>query len=239
MQRKQKVSIVIPAYNEEKRIGRTLGEYADFFGKKYRKLEIIVVFDGTDGTDKVVRRYSRKYRFIKLLQFPKRLGKGGGVYAGLAAATGDVIGFVDADNSIETKYFARVLEGLGDADCSIGSRRVKGSAMILPQSTTWIVSMRIVSRIYNKLVKLILWMNIQDTQCGAKAMKRKVYDAIKDDLKVMGFEFDVELLWRIKKKGFKILEVPVVWEHNLESKSSIKNSYKFFLLLLKLRLGMV
>lgn len=231
------LSIVIPAYNEEKRVGTTLEAYSKFFRNKFKKLEILVVVDGTDDTDKIVRNMSKKYRFIKLIKYDHRLGKGGGVYEGFKAAKGEIIGFTDADNSVNAPFFEKVLEGLKKSDCSIGSRRMKGSAMILPQSTTWIVSMRIVSRIYNSLVKLILFMNIQDTQCGAKVMKRKVYEAIKNDLNVTGFEFDVELLWRIKKNGFKIIEVPVIWKHNLESKSSIKNSVKFFVLLFKLRFG--
>jgi glycosyltransferase involved in cell wall biosynthesis len=231
------LSIIIPAYNEECRIGATLLAYAKFFKKKIKNLEIIVVCDGTDNTDIVVRKIAIKYKFIKLLKFPHRLGKGGGVYEGFKAAKGDIIGFADADNSIEPIFFDRLIQNLKFCDCAIGSRRGKGAKMILPQGTLWIISMRIVSRIFNTFANLILWLGVKDTQCGAKIMKRSVYRAIKNDLKATGFEFDVELLWYIKKYGYRIYEVPVVWKHNLESKSSIKNSYKFLILVLKLRLG--
>ncbi len=233
------LSIVIPAYNEERRVSKTINAYVKFFKNKMKDFEIIVVCDGNDRTDKVVRQLAKKHKCIRLLVFKNRLGKGGGVYAGFRASRGDIIGFTDADNSVEPRYFYSLIKSLRHYDCSIASRKIEGSKMIIPQSTLWVISMRIVSRVYSKLVNLILGLGIQDTQCGAKVLKKDVYTAIKHNLKVKGFEFDVELLWRIKRSGYTIHEIPVVWKHNLESKSSLKNIHKFFFLVLRLRAGLL
>ena len=229
-------SIVIPAYNEERRIGKTLDSYTNFLDKKIN-YEIIVICDGcTDKTVDVVKKFQQENKKIKLFVLPKRMGKGGGVYYGFSKSMGDNIGFVDADNAVTPEEFMKLIKDIKKNDCVIASRRVKGSEMIIPpQSRLWNFTMRLLSMIFNKIVNFVFKLNIKDTQCGAKLMKRYVYEKIKNELRITGFEFDVELLWRIKKNGFNIKEVGVIWRHDLESKSSIFNSLNMLISLLKRR----
>ncbi len=227
-------SIVVPAYNEEKRILKTLQAYTNHFKK--RKHELVVVCDGcTDRTVDIVKDFSRRNRNVRLLEKPNRLGKGGGVYFGFSKCNGETIGFTDADNAIGPKEYEKLLEELKTTDSVIASRRRKGSVTIVPQTKAWVLAMRFSSRVYNVLVNLMFGINVRDTQCGAKIMKRKVYNDIKKELRLTGFEFDVELIWRIKKHGYAVREVGIKWVHNLDSKSSLKNSYRMFRSLLKRR----
>lgn len=228
-------SIVIPAYNEEKRIGKTLECYTNFLAKKKLKYEIIVVCDGcTDKSTNVVKKFQKHNKKIKLFILPHRLGKGGGVYHGFSKCNGNIIGFTDADNAVRPEESMKLLDNIKNADCIIASRRMKNSLMIIPpKSGLWNFSMRLLSRIFNKIVNFLFMLNIKDTQCGAKFMKREVYKSIKNELKISGFEFDVELLWRIKEHGYKIKEIGIIWRHDLESKSSVLNSLNMLISLLK------
>jgi len=229
-------SIVIPAYNEEKRVGKTLECYTNFLAKRKLKYEMIVVCDGcTDRTVDVVKKFQKHNKKIKLFVLPQRLGKGGGVYYGFSKCSGNFMGFVDADNAVRPEEFMKLLDNMKSADCVIASRRVKNSLMIIPpKSRLWNFTMRLLSRIFNKfVVNFIFRLHIKDTQCGAKFMKREVYESIKNELEIGGFEFDVELLWRIREHGYKIREVGIIWRHDLESKSRILNSLNMLIALLK------
>ena len=112
------ISLVIPAYNEEDKIETTLSNYSNLFQDQ----EIIVVCDGTDNTQNIVRELSKKYPNIKLLNFEKRLGKGGGIIEGFKAAKGERIGFVDADESVEPDDVMKMFNLLSDVDGVISSR---------------------------------------------------------------------------------------------------------------------
>ncbi|MFC2143113.1 glycosyltransferase [Candidatus Aenigmatarchaeota archaeon] len=231
-------SIVVPAYNEENRVSHTLDDYTEFFDKKNVEYEIIVVCDGcTDNTVGVVRGKAKINNKIKLFEVDRRLGKGGGVYYGFSKCDGRTIGFVDADNAIRPQEYDKLLQTLEKTDAVIASRRTKESSMTIPNAKkAWLVSMRAASRIYNVIVNVMFGIGIKDTQCGAKIMKRPVYDDIRNELKLSGFEFDVELIWRIKKHKYEVKEVGISWYHDLDSKSSIKNSFNMFISLLKRRL---
>jgi len=228
-------SIVIPAYNEERRVGPTIHSYISFLNKNKINYEIIVICDGcTDRTVDVVKKFSHNEK-IRLFVLPQRLGKGGGVHYGFSKCSGDTIGFVDADNAVRPEEFKKLIDNIEGVDCVIASRRVENAIMLIPpKSRLWVFSMRLLSQIFNKVVvNLIFRLNIKDTQCGAKFMKRYVYENIRNELKINGFEFDVELLWRIKEHGYKIKEVGVIWRHDLESKSRIMNSFNMLISLLK------
>src|SRR3989344_661968 len=143
-------SIVIPAYNEEKRITKTLDEYISYFNKKGINYEIIVVCDGcTDKTTDIVKKMGGKNKKIKLFECEKRLGKGGGVYYGFSMCNGDTIGFTDADNAVGPQEYEKLIKNLENTDCVIASRRKKDSLTIVPQTKLWVIAMRIASRIFN------------------------------------------------------------------------------------------
>ncbi len=223
-------SIVIPAYNEEKRIERTLRKYTQTFGKGY---EFITICDGTDKTGNIVKELSKKDKRIRPLILEYHLkGKGESVYKGFDLSKGKTVGFTDADCSVKPKEYKKLIEGLKYCDCVVASRRVDGAKIVM--NRPWHI--QFASFVFNKIVNFLFGLGIKDTQCGAKVMKKHVYEKIKKDLTLMGFEFDVELLWRIKKSGFSILEVPIVWLHDVRSKTKISNHPNLLYKILKLRL---
>jgi len=222
------ISLVIPAYNEEDKIETTLSNYSNLFQDQ----EIIVVCDGTDNTQNIVRELSKKYPNIKLLNFEKRLGKGGGIIEGFKAAKGERIGFVDADESVEPDDVMKMFNLLSDVDGVISSRYLKDSKILVKQP----LRRRFASRIFNIIVRVIFGLHFKDTQCGAKVFRKEAIEDVFSELKTKGFELDVELLWRLRKKGYKIMEFPITWKHSESSSFSLSNAPKMFFLLLKVRI---
>lgn len=226
-----KLSLVIPAYNEEKRISRVIDSYSTFLDKKY-DYELLIVCDGTDNTAGIVRGIMADDSHIRLLEFPTRQGKGGAILAGFRDAGGELVGFVDSDESVSSCEFEKLIISLNGADCAIASRRVEGAR--ISASQPW--KRRISSKVFNILVNLMFNLGIKDTQCGAKVFKKSVVETLLPAMRTNGFEFDVELLWRIKKEGFRVKEVPVEWKHEGGSTFSLKYSGTMFLNLLKIRI---
>ena len=222
------ISLIIPAYNEEDRIEAVVSKYSN----RFQNHEIIVVCDGSDNTPSIVEKLSENYPNIKLLSFEKRLGKGGGIIEGFEVANGDKIGFIDADESAEPNDLRRMFDTLSDADGVIASRRLKDSNILVKQS----LKRRIASKTFNIIVRAIFGLNFKDTQCGAKVFKKEAIKDVLSELKTKGFEFDVELLWRLKKKGYKIIEFPITWKHSEGSTFSLLNAPKMFFSLLKVRI---
>ena len=211
MRKKQKISIVIPAYNEELRIMKTLTEFYKYFTKKY-KTEIIVVCDGnTDRTQQIVEKFSKKHKAVKLLTFPNRLGKGGGILVGLKTARGNLIGYVDADSATLPEDYNHLIEALlgNDLDAAIASRYLPNSKILIKQP----IYRKVLSRGWNLIVRIIFQIPFTDTQCGAKVFTSKALKSIIPKIKTSGFEFDVEILWRLHSAGFKVKEVPITWAH--------------------------
>lgn len=225
-----KLSIVIPAYNEKKRIVKMINLYIEFLDKKY-DYEIIVVHDGNDGTDSLIKNIMKNRPNIKLIKLSERQGKGGAIIYGLKECRGEILAFVDADESVSPEEFEKLVKALKYTDCVISSRRINGAYITKDKS----LIRKIPSKIFNIIVNLMFDLGIKDTQCGAKVFKKEVIDQIISSLETKGFEFDVELLWRIKTKGFKIKEIPIVWRHDSDSTFSLKYSYNMLASLIRIR----
>jgi len=217
------ISIIIPAYNEEKRIGKTLDNYKGFF----KNSEIIVVCDGQDNTAEIAK--SKK---LKVLEFQRRLGKGLAIRKGLLVAQGSIIGFVDADGSVSAKEFKKLIDEINGHDCAIASRRLKESKIEGDSAIR-----KFLRKSFNILVNSLFFLGIKDTQCGGKVLKRTVLKSILPELKTREFEFDIELLWNLKKNNFRIKEVPIVWTHTPATKMPI-NIPKMIITLLRLRFNL-
>ncbi|HIH03244.1 MAG TPA: glycosyltransferase family 2 protein [Methanoregulaceae archaeon] len=196
-------TIVVPAYNEERRIGGLLEALAGFEGS------VIVVADGTDRTADLVREFGDAHPGLALvcLEFPERLGKGGGIMAGFRAARTPYVGFMDADGSTEPAEMARLFSYLGDADGAIASRWCPGAVVPVRQGPV----RRLQSRAFNLLIRLLFALPYADTQCGAKVFRAAALDTVLGEMALTGFEFDVELLWRLARRGSRVVEVPTVW----------------------------
>ena len=203
-------SLVIPAYNEEHRIIPLFEGIRNFEG------ELIVVCDGTDRTADVVDRIAadRNDLTIRCLRFDNRLGKGGGVIAGLTAARAPLVGFFDADGSTQISEMKRLFGYLAAYDGAIGSRWVSGSTLTVRQG----ILRRIESRSFNLLIRALFGLSYHDTQCGAKVFRKPAIDAVLPRLLSRGFEFDVELLWHLRRGGYRVVEVPIEWQNMGDSR---------------------
>lgn len=232
-----KLSIVIPAYNEEERLRKekTIEEYNSYFSKIYGKnFEIIVVLNGCkDNTLGVVKQAAKRFKQVKYLDIKEAIGKGGAIIEGFKIASGDLIGFVDADMSTKPDAFYDLLKKINGFDCVIASRYMKDSFVNPPQP----FFRRIPSIVFNLMVRIFFCLNFKDTQCGAKLIKKDSLKSILNDLSVKKWAFDIDLLYCLKKKGFKIIEVPTVWSERLGSKLTFKTPYEMFMSILKLRLN--
>jgi glycosyltransferase involved in cell wall biosynthesis len=226
--RENSFSLVIPAYNEEKRIEDVLKAYKDVAD------EVIVVANGcTDATVEIVGKFSKKYPNIKLMVFEEKLGKGGAVIEGFKEASHGIVGFVDSDLSVPPEELKRLVGILKSGEFAgvIGSRRAEGSEIVIKQP----FFRRLSSRIFNLLVRTLFGLKFRDTQCGAKIFRKSAIDAVIDSIHTRGYEFDVELLWKLAKRGFVIKEVGIKWGHSGESKFRLSYGPEMLINLLRIR----
>jgi len=228
------ISIIIPAYNEEKRILKTLKKIYEYLKNKKCDFEIIVVDDGSkDKTVNVVSNFADGKKEVKILKHEKNMGKGAAVKTGVLSASGDLVLFTDADLSTPIEEIEKLKKSIEIGyDISIGSRGLKESKIIIPQP--W--HRRIIGKIFPLLVRILVINDFKDTQCGFKLFKKGVAKKIFEELKTDGFAFDVEVLAKGKKYGYKIDEVPVVWYNSPRSSVKIfKDSFRMFISLLKIK----
>jgi dolichyl-phosphate beta-glucosyltransferase len=215
------ISIVIPAYNEEKRIKKTLKKVAAFFDAQHLDYEIIVVSDGSkDKTCEVVENFgSRRVRIISVFL---NHGKGFGVNRGMGNAKGEKILFIDADNSTPIEQFLDLDQYIDEYDIVIGSRYLHDSKIKLKQPWIRIIG----SRIGNLLVQMMILPGFSDTQCGFKLFTKEAAKHIFPRQTVWRWGFDMEILYIAKKLKYKIKQVPVSWFNDERSKIQ---SFKTFL----------
>jgi glycosyltransferase involved in cell wall biosynthesis len=227
-------SIVIPAYNESQRIGATLEKVLAHIAERQWTAEVIVVNDGSrDDTAEVVRRFVRQNPVVRLVENPGNRGKGYSVRHGMMEARGDVQMFSDADLSSPIyeadKLFAAIAAG---ADVAIGSRWVDAALQVRRQPAM----RQIMGRIFNLLLRLILGLKFEDTQCGFKAFTRRAAQAIFPRQRVERWGFDPELLFLASKAGLAIREVPVDWAHDDRSKiNPVKDGIRMFFEIVSVR----
>jgi dolichol-phosphate mannosyltransferase len=228
--------LLIPAYNEEDRIEPVLRDYASYYRQQYDgPFQLVVVLNGCrDNTLAVVKRVSLEYPQISWLDFPAPIGKGGALIEGLRLAPlGDLIGYVDADGATAPKAFHELVKLWDKADCVIASRWLPGSVLRQQQSG----KRQFASRAFHAIVQGLFWLNVKDTQCGAKVMRRQVVEKIHSSLRIADMAFDINLLYAIKRAGFRTLEVPTEWTDKMGSKVVLgRTSLTMFLSVVRLRL---
>jgi len=228
--------LLIPAYNEERRIEPMLRDYARFFQEQYHgKFQIVVVLNGcTDNTLGVVQKVAKDFTSVSYLNFPGPIGKGGALIEGLKLAPfADLIGYADADGATPPLAFLDLVGHINGADCVIGSRWLPGAVIHQSQSG----HRRFASRAFHLIVQLLFWLNIHDTQCGAKVMKRDAIETIHSYLRIADMAFDINLLVALHRAGFRILEVPTEWTDKSGSKVVLgQTSLTMFLSVVRVRL---
>jgi len=229
------LSIIIPAYNEEKRIGATLSKIYEFLKDKKYDFEVIAVDDGSvDNTVSIISE-SRlaKENKLKILRNGDNKGKGYSVKRGIINSGGDYVLFSDADLSTPIEELDKFLNSMPEGcDMVIGSRSIKDSDIKVRQP--WYRES--MGKIFNFFVKLLLIREFNDTQCGFKLIKGDAARELAGLMKINGFAFDVEMLYLAHKKGYKIKEKGVSWNNSAETKVRLlHSSTSMFLDLLRIK----
>ncbi|MBX7137468.1 MAG: glycosyltransferase family 2 protein [Oligoflexia bacterium] len=213
------ISVVIPCFNEERRLPSTLIEVIDYFDQRQLAYELIVVDDGSnDGTSTQVRRFEKIRKQVNLIRVPKNSGKGFAVRTGVLNSQGTLVLFADADGSTPIAEIERLEKALQQgADMAIGSR-AKADAQTHVK-TSWY--RKYPGRIFNLAVNLIVLPGFADTQCGFKLFRKVPGHFIFERQRANRYSFDVEILYIAVRSGLKIAEVPVNWENVPGSKVNL------------------
>jgi dolichyl-phosphate beta-glucosyltransferase len=228
------LSIVIPCYNEEQRLPRTIEQIERYLAGKELSHELILVDDGsTDGTRKIMDAAAERNRSVRLEALPHNRGKGRALAEGVAAATGAEILVTDADLSTPIEELDKLRAELRNgAGVAIGSRALRGSRVEVSQPIYRVI----MGKAFNLIVQAVLLPGIWDTQCGFKLFRADVAHDAFAGLTTDGFGYDPEVLYRAKKRGVKIAEVPVVWRNSAPTTvSPIKSSLDMFRHVLRIR----
>lgn len=209
------VSLVIPAFDEARRIPAALTAVRAYLSGQPFRSEVVVVDDGSrDGTSEVVRRAARRFPAdvtVRVVQHARQLGKGAAVRSGCLAARGRYVVYTDADLAVPVEEAGRVLEALREGcDVAIGTRiQPDGSDMRASQPRL----RRVVGRGFTTVRRRLVAGEIVDTQCPLKAFRAEVVPHLFRRQRLRGWSFDAEILFLAQQRGLRICQVPVVWRH--------------------------
>ena len=229
------LSIVIPAFNEELRLPATLERIGAYLKTCGREAEVLVVDDGSrDRTAAVAESFRGKIHTLRVVPNGINRGKGYSVRHGVQEARGQIVLFTDADLSAPIEEAGKLIEALSAQNCdvAIGSRAVDRSLITVHESPF----REFAGIIFNKIVRLILWLPFVDTQCGFKAFRRERCAIIFEQQTIERFGFDPELLYLARHHGLRAVEIPVRWGHSPATKiSMLRDSLQMFLDVFKIR----
>jgi glycosyltransferase involved in cell wall biosynthesis len=229
------ISIVIPAYNEERRLPQALERICAYLKQRGWDGEVIVVDDGsTDQTARIVTEWQKQIPTLRLVQNGQNRGKGFSVRHGMLEARARIAIFTDADLSSPIEEADKLLGVLGGGrfEVAIGSRAMNRSLITVHQSRL----REAAGIIFNKIVQLVTGLEFVDTQCGFKAFAVEKMRPVFEQQRIEGFGFDPEILFLAKRNGLRITEVPVRWAHDADSRvHMVRDSLQMFWELLKIR----
>jgi len=177
------------------------------------------VSESNDKTNNIVAQFSRNSSVIKLITSTKRLGKGGAFKKGVQNSQGEVVMLLDSDLPVPISDVEKVASWVGQNDVAVASREVYGTRILVYPPLVRVFAGKAFSHIFNALFNL----NVKDTQCGCKAFKREALQNVLHTVESNGFEFDAELLFKCKRNGYTIKEVPVTWSYKPDSKLNLDN----------------
>lgn len=225
------VSLVIPCFNEEKRLGKSLQKLALFLKERSEEFEVIIVNDGsTDQTQEVANSFANNFENFSLVNLETRQGKGAAVRTGFQKALGEIVVFTDADFSTPITEIDKLLNKINSGfDIAIGSRALDQNLVKKHQN----FFRELMGKGFNFIVQKIAVPGIFDTQCGFKAFRTKTTEELFQKQIIKGFGFDVEILYLARKKSLRVAEVPVLWYNDPASrvqpiKDSVVSLYELF-----------
>ena len=227
---------MIPCYNEEQRLPRTVELVERFLEARKSPYELILVDDGSaDGTRRIMDAAALHNSAVRVEALPRNRGKGRALAIGVAAAAGDEILLTDADLSTPIEELDKLQAALNDgAGVAIGSRGLRASRVEVSQPFYRVV----MGKGFNLIVQAVLLPGIWDTQCGFKLFRADVAHRVFAHLETDGFGFDPEVLFRARKQGVKIAEVAVVWRNSSPTKvSPVRSSLDMLKHVIRLRLS--
>lgn len=229
----QKLSVIIPSYNEAHRIGKTLLSVSEFLKKQAFQSEILVVSDGSkDETASVVNALKNQIPNLSVINNQENHGKGWVTRQGMLAARGDIRLFMDADNSTKIEEIEKFLPYFEQGfDLVIGSRRISGAVIAVHQG----LLRDFLGGVFRFIVHTLVPVSVTDSQCGFKAFSARAASAIFPKQTIYRWAFDVEILALAKRLGFKIKEVPIIWVNDTESHVKFSGMVKMLLEILQIR----
>jgi dolichyl-phosphate beta-glucosyltransferase len=225
------ISIVVPAYNENKRINEFLTELVSF--AKRGNYEIIIVDDGSsDNTIEIVKKITKNFKRTKIISYKPNKGKGYAVKKGLMSAQGDYIIFIDADGSISPSEIPKMTKMLKKYDVVVGDRSSELSKITQP------LVRKFLGIIFNNYINLVFRVNVKDFLCGFKGFRREVARSLFNDLISNRWIFDVEIFYKLRKRNYSLYKMPIKWVHKPDTKIKRLDPIKMFFeaLLLRLRI---
>ena len=221
------ISIVIPAYNEEKRLPQTLDRVVEYLSARQWTAEVLVVNDGSrDQTAALVESYARRHPMVRLINNPGNRGKGFSVKNGMVNAQQDWVLFTDAYLSTPIEEVEKLLAAVNrdHADGAIGSRALDRKLVSVHQSPFREYS----GRFFNLVMRTLTGLPFADTQCGFKMLRREAAHEVYRRVQIFGFGFDAEALFIAKQLGYQVVEVPVRWANAEGSKVTLLNGVQAF-----------
>ncbi len=224
------ISLIIPAYNEAERIGKSLVSAKEYLSENFENYEIVVVDDGSsDGTADIAGSAGD---FVKVLKLEMNCGKGAAVRKGMLNSTGLFRVFSDADFSTPIYELKKIIEELkSGADVCIGSRAIQPDLIKVHQP----FFRELLGKTFNLFVRTFLFSGFKDTQCGFKGFKDYAAENVFSKAKIDGFGFDVEILYIAKIQGYNIKQVPVEWYNDDRTTVSPVKGLKAFIELFEIK----
>jgi dolichyl-phosphate beta-glucosyltransferase len=228
------LTLIIPAYNEERRLPDSLARIADFVEAQDYETEVIVVNNNSsDRTPRVVEEFARTRPYVRLLHEPTQ-GKGAAVRTGMMAGRGEYLFICDADLSMPIQEVQKFMPpALNGYDVAIASREAEGARRYNEPEYR-----HVMGRVFNLIVRLLAVPGIQDTQCGFKVFRRDVALDVFPAQTLAGWAFDVEVLYIARRRGYRLVEVPINWYYSASSRiSPLRDSINMLLEVLRVRLN--
>jgi dolichyl-phosphate beta-glucosyltransferase len=226
------LTIIVPAYNEERRLPTTLPQVVAFAEPQDYPVEVLVVDNAsTDRTSAIVREAAAEHPIVSLLYQPIR-GKGAAVRLGMLEGRGEYLFICDADLAMPIEEVSKfVPPALSDYDVAIASREAPGAVRY---NEPWY--RHLMGRVFNLIVRLLAVPGIQDTQCGFKCFRREAARALFAIQTIDGWAFDVELLHAAQRRGYRLIEVPIHWYYGKESRiNPVRDSLIMLVEVLRIR----